>query len=144
MRVQEAIVRQLQLSTTATYAIVGTRTFWSVTGKNPEIPFVRVRKSGHLPQSQGMVSRRLPGNANIEVICYAKSQDAAADLADAVAADLTTFRGKMPGTSPVTSGAIYVSQVEPGNEEDLVTEELFDRNIFAEAREYIVRYDDRA
>lgn len=154
MRVQEAIVRQLQQVTTATYAItsVGPKSvardganfiFWAILAKNPELPFVRVRKSAHEPQLKGFVARRLPANATIEIVGYAKSQDAAADLMDAVTADLVPFTGLMPNTSPPTSGAITVSQVEVGTEEDLVSEESLERNIFAEAREFVVRYDQR-
>ena len=143
MRVQEAIVRQLQQTTTAAYAIAGLRTYWAITAKDPVLPFIRVRKSGHEPLLQGFKSRRLPANTTIEIVSYAKSQDAAADLAEAIATDLIGFTGLMPNTSPVTAGAIYVSQVDPGNEEDLVSEDAVALNIFAESREYTVRYDQR-
>jgi hypothetical protein len=46
----------------------------------------------------------------------------------------------MPNTSPATAGAVHVSQIEPGTEEDLVSEEALALNIYAEAREYLVRY----
>lgn len=140
MRLQECLVRQLQLTTSATYAIVGTKTFWSITNKDPVPPFVRLRKVGHRPLTNGLKSRRLPAEMSIEVVTYAKSQEAAADLADAVASDLIDFNGLMPNTSPVTAGAIHVSGIQPGTEEDLVSEDALALNIFAESREYLVRY----
>ena len=140
MRIQEAIVRQLQQTTTATYAIVGTRVYWAISAKDPTLPFVRVRKSAHEPLSVGMQSRRLPAMATIEIVAYAKSQEGAAALAEAVAADLDAYTGDMPNTSPATAGAAHVSQIEPGTEEDLVSEEALALNIYAEAREYLVRY----
>jgi hypothetical protein len=140
MRLQECLVRQLQLSTTATYAIVGTKVFWSITAKDPNPPFVRIRKVGHRPLTNGLQSRRLPAEMAIEVVAYAKSQEAAADLADAIAADLINYNGLMPSTSPATSGALHVNGIQPGGEEDLVSEEALALNIFAESREYLVRY----
>ncbi len=84
----------------------------------------------------------------IEVVTYAKSQEEAADLADAVAKDfigdpaldIPPFNGLMPSTSPPTSGALHVSGIQPGTEEDLVSEDALALNIFAESREYLVRY----
>ena len=143
MRVQEAVVRHLQRATTATYAIAGTRVYWAITAKDPVLPFVRVRKSGHEPMLGGFIARRLPAAATLEIVAYAKSQDAAADLAEAIASDLIGYHGDMPLTSPVTAGAIFVAQVDPGSEEDLVSEEALALNIFAESREFTIRYDQR-
>lgn len=140
MRLQEALVRQLQQTSTATYAIVGTKVFWSITSKDPAPPFVRIRKVGHRPMTLGLQSRRLPADMTIEVVSYAKSQDGAADLADAIAADLINYNGVMPLTSPPTAGALHVHGIQPGNEEDLVSEDALALNIFAESREYLVRY----
>jgi hypothetical protein len=140
MRLQECIIRQLRQTTSATYAIVGTKTFWSITSKDLNPPFVRVRKVGHRPLTNGLQSRRLPAEMSVEIVAYAKSQENAADLADAVAADLINFNGPMPSTSPATSGALHVQGIQPGTEEDLVSEEALALNIFAESREYLVRY----
>jgi hypothetical protein len=140
MRIQEAIVRHLQLTGTATQAIVGTRTFWNITAKDPVLPFVRVRKLDHRPLSGGMQARRLPAETTIEVVAYAKSQESAATLAEAVADDLIGYTGQMPPTSPVTAGALHIGIIEPQNEEDLVSEEAAAMNIFAEARTYLVHY----
>ena len=140
MRIQEAIVRQLQQTTSATYAITGTRIFWSITATDPTLPFVRIRKSGHAPQMVGISTQRLPAEASIEVVCYAKTQAGAADLADAVNADLMAISGTLPNTSPATSGAVWVSGVTPGTEEDLVSEDAFAKGIFAEMREYAIIY----
>jgi hypothetical protein len=140
MRIQEAVVRQLQQASTATYAIVGTRTYWNISAKDPVLPFNRVRKSGHDPISVGLQSRRLPAMATIEIVSYAKTQQEAAALAEAVESDLSGFTGDMPNTSPATAGAVHIHQIEPGTEEDLVSEEALSLNIYAEAREYLIRY----
>jgi len=140
MRIQEAVVRQLQQTTTATYAIVGSRVYWNISAKDPVIPFIRVRKSAHEPLAVGLQSRRLPAVATIEIVAYAKTQEGAATLAEAVAADLDAYTGDMPNTSPATAGAVHIHQIEPGTEEDLVSEEALSLNIYAEAREYLIRY----
>jgi hypothetical protein len=74
MRIQEAIVRHLQLTGTATQALVGQRTYWNITAKDPVLPFVRVRKLDHRPIASGLQARRLPAETTIEVVAYAKSQ----------------------------------------------------------------------
>lgn len=140
MRIQEALVRQLQQTTTATYAIVGTKIYWGISGRDPTPPYVRLRKSGHQPLALGMTGNRLPARATVEVICFAKSQDGAADLADAVSSDLIGYCADMPNTSPATSGAVRVSGIDPGDEQDLMSEEALEKNLFAESREFIVDY----
>ena len=141
MRIQEAIVRQLQQTTTATYALAGTRIYWAITAKDPTLPFVRVRKAAHTPITSGILPRRLPATATLEIVAYAKSQDAAADLADAITADLISWvNADMPATSPVTAGAVRVQGIKPGDEVDLVSEDALALNIFAESREFFVHY----
>jgi hypothetical protein len=140
MRIQEAIVRHLQLTGTATQALVGHRTYWNITAKDPVLPFVRVRKLDHRPIASGLQARRLPAETTIEVVAYAKSQEQAATLSEAVSADLIGYTGEMPLTSPVTAGAVHIGIIDPQNEEDLVSEEAAAMNIFAEARTYLVHY----
>lgn len=142
MRLQSGLVTHLQQSGTATMTIVGaaSKIMWSITPKDPNPPFVRLRKTGHRPMTLGIKSRRLPAEMTIEAVAYAKSQEAAADLADAIAADLIGYNGPMPLTSPPTAGALHVSGIEPGTEEDLISEDALALNIYAEARLYLVRY----
>jgi hypothetical protein len=140
VRIQEAIVKQLQQTSTATYAIVGTKVYWGISGPDPTPPYVRLRKAGHSAIASGLTGLRLPARATIEVISFGKSQEAAADLADAVASDLIGYCADMPNTSPPTSGAVRVSGIEPSDESDLMSEEALEKNLFAESREYFVDY----
>lgn len=141
MRIQEAVVLELQQTTSATYAICGTRIYWNAQPKNTTIPMVRIRKANYEPMLAGIPQARTPGTYTVEVIAIAKSQDGAADLAEAVASDLVGFSGVMPNTSPATAGAIDC-KVYPLAEEDLVDEEMLQLGLFAEARSYsiVTRY----
>lgn len=144
LRLQSALAQQLRLTTTATYALVGARSFWSVPAQGAEYPYVLLRKSGHRPQMDGLAYRRTPATMDIEVVAYGKTQESASNVAQAVCDDLILLaRCAVPITSPATSGAPWVSAVIPGTEEDLVSDEMRSLGIFAEARTYSVDYDYR-
>ena len=145
MRIQSAIVAYLQQASTATYALVASRTSWAIPETNPALPFIRVRKAGHRPLAKAMATQtQYPSEANIEIIAYAKSQDGAADIMDAVTADLlAVISQRLPVTSPVTAGVPWVNMIHVADEEDLVSEEARAKGIFAEARTYSVIYDFR-
>jgi hypothetical protein len=140
MRVQEAIVRELTKTTTATYALASTRVYWNLLPKNPTFPFVRVSKVSKRPILQGLTFVGEPSITDIQVGCFAKTQEAAADLADAVYADLagygTTWQS-LPLTSPVTGDAL-TAKIEPTGEEDLISDDLIDLGVAGEARTFSV------
>lgn len=140
MRVQEAIVRELIKTTTATYALCGTRIYWNLLPKNPAFPFVRVSKTGKRPILQGLTFTAEPSITDLQISCFAKTQEAAADLADAVSADLDGYGTSwlaLPDTAPATSGALTV-KIEPTGEEDLISEDLIELGIAGEARTFSV------
>ena len=141
MRVQEAVVRQLAQSSSATYALASTRVYWNVLPKNPVLPFVRVSKSAKRPIIQGLTFVSDPSIVDIQIGCFAKTQEAAADLADAVTADLSgygTVWQSLPLTSPVTDGAL-TAKIEPTGEEDVVNvDELTELVIAGEVRTFSV------
>jgi hypothetical protein len=140
VRVQEAIVRELTKAGSATAALVDTRVYWNLLPKNPTFPFVRISKTAKRPLIQGLTFAGEPSITDIQVGCFAKTQEAAADLADAVSADLssygTTWRS-LPLTSPVTDDALTV-KIEPTGEEDLISDDLIDLGVAGEARTFSV------
>ena len=140
MRAAEAIVRQLVQTTTATYAIAGARVYWNVIPKNPTFPFVRVAKVAFQPLITGLQFRRDPGIPQIDVICLAKTQETAADLADAVTSDLTAYFNvftELPLTSPATNGAL-MAKIEPTGEQDLLDDDMIELGIAGEVRSFSV------
>lgn len=144
MRIQSAIVAHLQQTSAATYALVGLKVYWAIPVSNPTPPYVVVLKTSHQPLASAMQSHRFPANASIETIAVAKTQEGAADIADAISADLIAIdRAIVPNTSPPTAGAPFVNGITPEDESDLVNEEMRDKNLFAESRSYSVRYDYR-
>jgi hypothetical protein len=142
--IQSAIVSHLNGAGTAMFAAIGARAYWATPPASPAPSFVRVRKAGHRPLALGMdAPRRWPAIAEIEIVAYAKSQDLAADLMDAVSSDVLALYGAVPNTSPPTSGAPYVTAVEPSEEEDIVSEEARIKGLFLEAHLYLVTYEYR-
>lgn len=140
MRAAEAIVRQLSQSTTDTYAIVGSRVYWNTLPKNPTFPLVRVSKTAFRPLIQGLQFARDPGITDVQVVCLAKTQEQAADLADAVTADLAAYFETwtdLPLTSPATSGAL-AAKIEPTGEQDMLDDEMVEYGIAGEARAFSV------
>lgn len=140
MRVQEAIVRQLAQTSSATYALCGVRVYWNLLPKNPVLPFVRISKTAKRTIIQGLTFAGEPSITDISVGCFAKTQEAAADLADAVTADLArygTVWTSLPLTSPVTDGAL-TAKIEPTGEEDLISDDLIDLGVAGEARTFSV------
>lgn len=140
MRVQEAIVRELQQTTTATYALASTRIYWNLIPKNPTLPFVRVSKVAKRPIIQGLIFTSEPSITDVQIGCFAKTQEAAADLADAVSADLDGYGTSwlaLPDTTPATSGAL-TAKIEPTGEEDLSSEDLIELGVAGEARTFSV------
>lgn len=140
MRVQEAITRQLAKTDAATYAICGTRVYWNLTPKNPTLPFVRISKTAKRPLLQGLTMAADPAIIDIQIGCFAKTQEGAADLADAVSSDLSgygTTWSSLPNTTPATDGALTV-KIEPTGEEDLISDEMIDFGIAGEARTFSV------
>lgn len=140
MRVQEAIVRQLAQTSSATYALASTRVYWNLMPKNPTLPFVRISKTAKRPIIQGLTFAGEPSITDISVGCFAKTQEAAADLADAVSADLAgygTVWTSLPLTSPVTDGAL-TAKIEPTGEEDLISDDLIELGVAGEARIFSV------
>ncbi len=142
MRIQSAIALYLQAATSESFAICGARSFWQIPTQQAAFPFNRVRKAGHSPTGISMDSAaRTPAAAQIEVVSYAKSQAGAADLADAVYNDLMAIgRIQIPVSSPQGALDPYVTRVLPGDEEDVVSDELREEGIFAELRVYQVHY----
>lgn len=140
MRAAEAIVRQLSQTTTDTYAITGTRIYWNVIPKNPTFPMVRVSKNSFQPLQQGLQFKRDPGITGVQVVCLAKTQEQAADLADAVNADLADYFNdwvSLPLTSPATNGAL-TAKIEPTGESDLLDDDMIELGIAGEARSFAV------
>jgi len=140
MRVQEAITRQLAQTSSATYAVCGTRVYWNLLPKNPVLPFVRVSKTAKRAIIQGLTFTSEPSITDIQIGCFAKTQEAAADLADAVTADLSTYGTiwqALPLTSPVTGGAL-TAKIEPTGEEDLISDDLIELGVAGEARTFSV------
>ncbi len=140
MRVQEAVVRQLAQTSSSTYALASTRVYWNLLPKNPVLPFVRISKTAKRPIIQGLTFAGEPSITDISVGCFAKTQEAAADLADAVTADLAgygTVWTSLPLTSPVTDGAL-TAKIEPTGEEDLISDDLIDLGVAGEARTFSV------
>lgn len=140
MRVQEAITRQLSQTSSATYALCGTRVYWNLLPKNPTFPMVRISKTAKRPIIQGLTFASEPSITDIQIGCFAKTQEAAADLADAVSSDLSTYGTvwqALPLTSPVTSGYLTV-KIEPTGEEDLISDDLVELGIAGEARTFSV------
>lgn len=140
MRVQEAVVRQLAQTSSSTYALASTRVYWNLLPKNPVLPFVRISKTAKRPIIQGLTFAGEPSITDISVGCFAKTQEAAADLADAVSADLAgygTVWTSLPLTSPVTDGAL-TAKIEPTGEEDLISDDLIELGVAGEARIFSV------
>lgn len=140
MRVQEAIVRQLQQTSAATYALASTRIYWNLLPKNPSFPFVRVTKTAKRSIIEGLTFASEPSITEVQIGCFAKTQEGAADLADAVAADLSTYGTvwqALPLTSPVTSGSL-TAKIEPTGEEDLISDDLLELGVAGEARTFSV------
>ena len=140
MRAAEAIVRQLVQTTTATYAIAGTRIYWNTMPKNPTFPLVRVAKISFQPLIQGLQFARDPGVTGVQVIAIAKTQEEAADLADAITADLDGYFEEwtdLPLTSPATSGAL-TAKIEPTGEQDLLDDDMVELGLAGEARTFSV------
>lgn len=140
LEIQPAVVMHLSSPTTATHAIAGESVFWASIGKDPTPPFVRVFKSAFRSQASGLKGRRLPGQATVTVVSFAKSQQLASELANAFSSDLIGYNGIMPNTSPPTAGALHVAGIEPGTEEDVMSSELYEKNLFAEARDFLIDY----
>lgn len=142
MRIQSAIALYLQATTSATYAICGVRSFWQIPTTKAAFPFNRIRKAGYQPIGLAIDSgSRTPAIAQIEIVSYAKSQEAAADLADATYTDLIAIvRQQIPVSSPQEALDPWVTRVMPSDEEDIVNEELREEGIFAEGRTYQVHY----
>ncbi len=140
MRVQEAIVRQLAQTSSATYALASTRVYWNLMPKNPTLPFVRISKTAKRPIIQGLTFAGEPSITDISVGCFAKTQESAADLADAVTTDLSSYGTvwqSLPLTSPVTDGAL-TAKIEPTGEEDLISDDLIELGVAGEARTFSV------
>jgi hypothetical protein len=140
MREAEAIVRQLEQTSTATYAIAGTRIYWNTLPKNPTFPLVRVSKISFQPLIQGLSFARNPGIAGVQVIALAKTQEEAADLADAITADLAAYCDEwtdLPLTSPPTSGAL-AAKIEPTGEQELLDDDMVEYGLAGEARTFSV------
>lgn len=140
MRAAEAIVRHLAQSTTDTYAIAGARVYWNTMPKNPTFPLVRVSKTGFRPLIQGFQFARDPGITDIQVVCIAKTQEEAADLADAVTSDLSSYFDEwteLPLTSPATAGAL-TAKVEPTGEQDILDDDMVEYGVAGEARTFSV------
>ena len=140
MRVQEAVVRQLTQADSATYALASNRVYWNLLPKNPAFPFVRISKTSKRPILQGLTFASEPSITDISVGCFAKTQEAAADLADAVTADLSGYGTEwksLPLTSPVTDGAL-TAKIEPTGEEDLISDDLIELGVAGEARTFSV------
>lgn len=140
MRVQEAIVRELTQTDTATYALASTRVYWNLLPKNPVLPFVRISKTSKRPIIQGLTFASEPSITDIQIGCFAKTQEAAADLADAVTTDLSgygTTWGTLPDTTPATAGAL-TAKIEPTGEEDLISDDLVELGVAGEARTFSV------
>lgn len=140
MRVQEALVRQLTQTSSATYAIVGTRVYWNIIPKNPQFPLVRISKTGKRSIIQGLTFTSDPSITDIQAGCFAKTQEGAADLADAVDSDLSSYGAEwksLPLTSPVTGDAL-TAKIEPTGEEDLISDDLIELGVAGEARTFSV------
>lgn len=133
-------MRQLAQTSSATYALASTRVYWNLMPKNPTLPFVRISKTAKRPIIQGLTFAGEPSITDISVGCFAKTQEAAADLADAVTADLAgygTVWTSLPLTSPVTDGAL-TAKIEPTGEEDLISDDLIELGVAGEARTFSV------
>lgn len=133
-------MRQLAQTSSATYALASTRVYWNLMPKNPTLPFVRISKTAKRPIIQGLTFAGEPSITDISVGCFAKTQEAAADLADAVSADLAgygTVWTSLPLTSPVTDGAL-TAKIEPTGEEDLISDDLIELGVAGEARIFSV------
>lgn len=140
MRAAEAIVRQLSQTTTATYEIVGTRIYWNVIPKNPTFPLVRVSKISFQPLIQGLQFARDPGITGVQVIALAKTQEEAADIADAINTDLSAYFvqwTELPLTSPATSGAL-TAKIEPTGEQELLDDDMIEYGVAGELRSFSV------
>ena len=140
MRVQEAITRQLAKTDSATYAICATRVYWNLIPKNPTFPFVRVSKVAKRCLIQGLTFTADPSITDIQIGCFAKTQEGAADLADAVSSDLSgygTVWAALPNTTPATDGAL-TAKIDPTGEEDLISDDLIELGIAGEARTFSV------
>jgi len=140
MRVQEAITRQLAQTSSATYALAGTRVYWNLIPKNPTFPMVRISKTAKRSIIQGITFASEPSITDIQIGCFAKTQEAAADLADAVSSDLSTYGTiwqALPLTSPVTGDAL-TAKIEPTGEEDLISDDLIELGVAGEARTFSV------
>jgi hypothetical protein len=140
VRVQEAITRQLAKTDSATYAIASTRVYWNLLPKNPTLPFVRVSKTAKRPIIQGLTFASDPSITDVVIGCFAKTQQAAADLADAVSSDLSgcgTVWAALPNTTPATDGSLTV-KIEPTGEEDLISDDLIELGVAGEARTFSV------
>ena len=140
MRVQEALVRELTKTTSATYAIVGTRVYWNLIPKNPQFPMVRISKTAKRSIIQGLTFTSEPSITDVQIGCFAKTQEGAADLADAITTDLAgygTTWGTLPLTSPVTGDAL-TAKIEPTGEEDLISDDLVELGVAGEARTFSV------
>ena len=144
MRLQTAICEYLTTDGTATEAIAGQRIWWAREAKEPVGPLIRVRKVGHVTLCGGIAQHpRTPAVMTVSIASIAKSQETAAELAEAVAADLIGYRNFMPSTSPATSGAPWVAEVAPGSEEDSLSDDLIELGLYAEVREYAITYEYR-
>jgi hypothetical protein len=99
-----------------------------------------VEKTSFQPLIQGLQFARDPGITGVNVICMAKTQEAAADLADAVTSDLSAYFiqfTELPLTSPATSGA-FKAKIEPTGEQDLLDDDMIEYNVAGEARSFSV------
>lgn len=146
MHLQQAIARQLALTTGSTYAALealvtgaGARVFWALTAKNQNPPYVWLRKASRQPLANAMKSGlREPAMTVIEVTAVTKNQADAATLADAVTTDMLATAGLTPSESPPPSGQVYVQRIDPGNEEDVVTEDTIELGLAGEMRSFNV------
>jgi len=146
MQLQEAIARQLALTSGSTYAALeaittgaGTRVYWAIASKNQTPPFVWLRKAARRPLTKNMdQAYREPAETTIEVFCVAKTQASAATIADAVTTDMLAIAGLIPNESPTPSGQVYAQKVYPLSEEDVVSEDALELGLFGEMRSFAV------
>lgn len=107
------------------------RVYWPFATSEPSMPYVCVRLVSWRRLAVDMDGARAPRDFEVEVLCFAESQEDAWALADAVLTDLDNHTGATGGTT--------IKHCFCATAADVVEEALFARGVFAVALSFAVK-----
>lgn len=119
---------------TATAALTAGRVYWPFAVTEPALPYACVRLVNWRRIAVDMQGARAPRDFEIEVLCFAASQEQAWSLADAVISDLENHTGTTPATGGTTIRHCFCASAS-----DAVEEGLFSRGIWGVVLTFTVK-----